>query len=76
MLLSSANGAVPLAHEAARAAFLHYEPMGTRQDQYQQTNSVNACMVKHQPSVRDAQIRRRLTCKKTDLSSHNMYSDF
>ena len=58
------TGELLLAHEAARAAFLHYKPMGTRQDRYQQTSSVNVCMVKRQPSVRDAQIRLHLPCKK------------
>ena len=36
--------------------------LGTRKDQYQQTSSAFVCMVKRQPSVRDAQIRRRLPC--------------
>ena len=54
---------MPLANESARAVFLHYtKPMGTQKCQYQKVWSVNTRMVKRQPSVRDAQNRRRLQC--------------
>ena len=48
-------------HEAASAVFLHYRPMGTRQARPIPINKyIYFCMVKRQPLVRDAQIRRRL----------------
>ena len=65
---------MPLAHEAVRAIFLHYKPMGTGQAQYQQTSSVYVCMVKGQHSVSVAQSMRRLPCKH-HYQSHRIQQD-